>query len=64
MKTTGVILSILGAGLLLTGVIMLIKQKTSEKTSGIDGDSDCGCSNVTGNTKKKYVKGVLQHPAV
>lgn len=62
MKTTGIILSILGVGLLATGIIMLVKQKKSEKTSGIDGDEDCGCSNVTG--KRKYVKGVLQHPAI
>jgi LPXTG-motif cell wall-anchored protein len=62
MKTTGIILSLLGTGLLITGIVFLVKRKKMEKTSGIDGESDCGCSNVTG--KRKYVKGVLQHPSV
>lgn len=53
MKTTGVILSILGAGLLLTGVIMLIKQATSEKTSGVDGDCGCGCGGTCGDKKEE-----------
>ncbi len=38
MKTTGIILSILGAGLLIAGIVILVKPKTDEKKSGV-----CGC---------------------
>ena len=38
MKTTGIILSILGAGLLVTGIVILVKQKKAETKSGF-----CGC---------------------
>lgn len=47
MKTTGIILSILGAGLLVTGIVILVKQKKAEKTSGADGG--CGCSEEKSN---------------
>jgi hypothetical protein len=42
MKTTGIILSILGTGLLVTGIVMLVKQKKSETKSGF-----CGCENYS-----------------
>lgn len=68
MKKLAIGLSILGAGLLVTGIVLLVKQKKAEKKYGFDGDMemDCGCSNVTGKVtgKRKYVKGVLQHPSV
>lgn len=48
MKTTGIILSILGAGLLVTGIVMLVKQKKAETKSGF-----CGCEN---NSTKRAIK--------
>lgn len=47
MKKTGIILSVLGVGLLVTGVVVLVKQKKSEKTLGVDGG--CGCSEEKSN---------------
>lgn len=47
MKKAGIILSVLGVGLLVTGVVVLVKQKKSEKTSGVDGG--CGCSEEKSN---------------
>lgn len=38
MKTGGIILSILGTGLLITGIVILVKSKTEEKKSNA-----CGC---------------------
>lgn len=90
MKLTGIILSVLGVGLLATGIVILIKRNKEEKTSNflsINGKdtpilspaADCISKAIlNGNTteeaaiwcrtnslsKKKYVKGVLQHPSV
>lgn len=39
MKVTGIILSVLGVGLLITGVVILVKQNKEEKKSGFTAQS-------------------------
>lgn len=65
MKVTGIILSVLGVGLLVTGIVILIKQNKAEKKSSfvsvngkdtpiLSPDADCISKAIlSGNTAEE-----------